>query len=340
MPAMPSELAMIEPHFLRAMADASKTATHDSTRYALNCVRLRGADGQMAATDGQQALIQTGFHFPWDNEVLVPASAVFAAKSVCHSRDVAIGWSPEWMFVRADHWTIALKIEKDRRFPAVDSQVPDNRAATTTLALAEEDAEFLALAAKRLPGSEDANAPVTLDLNGAAVIRAQASGQQSPTDLVLSNSRRIGAELKISTDRTFVERAMQLGFREIYLRDDKAPAFCRDTNRSYIWALLGKNRVLTADPTAIRIESPFRQSVSTTSVPTLSPTKAAKRIKMNSDAGYSESVLTTAEALLASLREALGNTQELIAAIIHWSKQNRLDDPSHRSLKEVRTSSA
>ncbi|MDB5336613.1 MAG: hypothetical protein JWN70_2232 [Planctomycetaceae bacterium] len=340
MPATPGELAVIDPHFLRAMADACNTVAYDSTRYALNCVRLRGTDGQMAATDGQQALIQTGFRFPWENEVLVPASAAFAAKSICRSQDVAIGRSPEWMFVRADAWTIALKIEKDRRFPAVDSQIPEIRTATTTLSLAEEDAEFLVRAAKRLPGSEEANAPVTLDLNGAAVIRAQATGQHSPTDLVLSNSRRIGDELKVSTDRSFVERAMQLGFREIYLRDVEAPAFCRDKNRSYIWALLGKNTVLTADATAIRIESPIRQSVSTTFIRPRAPLEPPKSKKMNSGAVDSESILTTAEALRSAPREVLGNTRALITAIKQRRKQNRLVDSTLRSLKELQTNGA
>ena len=157
---------------------------------------------------------------------------------------------------------------------------------------------------------------------------------------MLSNSRRIGDELKVSTDRTFVERAMQLGFREIYLRDVEAPAFCRDTNRSYIWALLGRNTVLTADPTAMRIESPVRQAVSTTSIRLPTSPEPPRTKTGNCGAGQPENILTTAEALHASLREALCNTRDLITAIKHRSKQSRLVNSTLRSLKQLQTSGA
>ena len=245
MPDTPRDLAPVERGFLDAIAEACATTDHASTRYALNCVRLRGTDGQIAATDGQQALIQAGYQFPWTEEVLVPASGVFAAKAIRESQQVSIGRSAEWMFVRADNWTIAFKLEKDRQFPALDSQVPNVSAATTTMVIADADPEFLGRATSRLPGADEANGPVTLDLNGAVVVRAKSTEQPAPTDLVLRNSRRWGAELKVSSNREFLKRALRLGFREIHFRDDEAPAFCRDARRGYVWALLGNSNVLT-----------------------------------------------------------------------------------------------
>ena len=76
-PESTESLVAIDRQFLSAMTDACETTQYDSTRFTLNCVRLRGADGQIAATDAQQALLQTGFRFPWDNEILVPSTAVF-----------------------------------------------------------------------------------------------------------------------------------------------------------------------------------------------------------------------------------------------------------------------
>ena len=360
MPELPATFAAIGRQFVYAMADACDTTESDSTRYALNCVRLRGSDGQIAATDGQQALIQSGFQFPWTDEVLVPASAVFGAKSIRESRDVTIGRSTNWMFVRAGEWTIALKIEKDRRFPAIDAQVPDIGAAATTMVLAEDDADFLVRAANRLPGSEDANAPVTLDLNGAVVVRAKSAEQQSPTDLVLRNSRRRGEELKVSSNRDFLKRAIRLGFREIYFRDVDAPAFCRTDRRAYVWALLGKDAVLKPDATAIRIESPTLgrttrqarsqafppQTVPATSIP---PTR--NRISMTTsqfertsstptESGRTDTKTLTAliedgESLRVTLRDVLAKTNALVVGLKRQRQQSNLMRAALKSLRAV-----
>ena len=147
------------------------------------------------------------------------------------------------MFVRAGDWTVALKIEKVPRFPDMDTLVPDVIAATTTLVLADDDAEYLVQTASRLPGSDDAHAPVTLDLNGAVVVRSKSAEQQSATDLVLRNSLKRGAELKVSVNREFLKRAVRLGFREFHLRDVASPAFCRDDRRAYVCAVLGEPSV-------------------------------------------------------------------------------------------------
>jgi hypothetical protein len=360
MPEVPKDLAAIDPQFIRAMADACDTAATDSTRYAIHCVQLRGTDGQIAATDGQQALIQTGFQFPWNNEVLVPATAGFACKALGNATDVSLGRSAEWMFVRAGDWTIALKMEKDLRFPAVETYVPDVSAAVTTFAVSDEDAEFLARAAKKLPGSSEPNAPVTLDLNGAAVVRAKSADQESPTDLVLTNSRRIGAEMKVSTDRQFVERAMQLGFRAIYLRDAEAPAFCRDARRSFIWALLSKNNVLSSDINAVRIESPVAAQAtpatpSKSSPPQRTPSFHAQpprnRISMatsefdqtistpsentRTDARGLTTLIEDAESLRVSLRDVLAKTNTLVVGLKRQRQQSKLMRTALKSLRAV-----
>lgn len=360
MPESPPELAVIDRPFLNAMADACNTTDNDSTRYALNCVRLRGADGQIAATDGRQALIQTGFEFPWADEILIPATDAFATKAVRESQSVAIGRTPDHLMVRADAWTMMIKIEKDRRFPAIDSQVPDVSAAATKLVLSEGDAEFLILATNRLPGAEDAHSPVTLDLNGAVVVRAKSNGQASSTDLVLRNSRRVGDEMKVSTDRGFLKRAVQLGFHEIHLRDADAPAFCRTDRRAYIWALLGKDAVLKPSPTAVRIESPVigpppvATHLSSSPAPALSreSTSASRnRISMmkshsqesrsassegtRSDAKSLTELIEDGEALRTVLRDALNKTTTLVTGLKRQRHQSHLMRAALKSLRAV-----
>lgn len=357
LPEPPSELTPIERTFLAAMADACATTDAESQRYALSCVRLRGADGQITATDGQQALVQTGFTFPWSDDVLVPATGAFVAKAIRAAASVSLGRSTDWVFIRADEWTVALQIEKDRRFPAIEAHIPDVSSARTTMVLAETDALYLNQAAQRLPGAGEMNSPVTLDLNGAVVVRAKAGEQSSVTDLVLRNSQRRGEELKVSTNREYVRRAIQLGFRDLHFRDADAPAFCRDDRRNYFWAVLGKDAVLKPDANATRIESSTVGRISTAkpvaSSPPQSPipapirnrfsmtTTATKRIHkpITDTAGPNNKTLSSlieeGEQLRATLRDVLSRTNTLVVGLKHQRQQSNAMRTALKSLRAM-----
>ncbi|MCC9606215.1 hypothetical protein LOC68_18995 [Blastopirellula sp. JC732] len=151
MPAVVESTVVCDPALMRALADAVDTADREPTRYAINCIQLR-ANGQILATDGRQAYVHDGFDFPWNEDLLVPASRVLTRKELAVVPELAIGASDDWVQVRAGEWELWLKINKDARFPRVDEHVPDPNAATTTLQLADEDAQFLIKAMSRLPG--------------------------------------------------------------------------------------------------------------------------------------------------------------------------------------------
>jgi len=50
----------LEPQFLSALADATRSTNRDAVRYALQHLMLRGKDGAVVATDGRQLLVQRG----------------------------------------------------------------------------------------------------------------------------------------------------------------------------------------------------------------------------------------------------------------------------------------
>lgn len=347
MPSVPAALTPINSRFVLAMADAVATTDQESTRYALNCIRMRGRDGQIASTDSCQALIQTGLSFPWEDEILVTGSGAFTSHDFTTSDDLQIGRSADWVTLQANSRTLHLRIEKERRFPNIDLQIPANGSATTTLSLSEDDIDFLLASAKRLPGASEHNAPVTVDLNGVVAIRAAAEDQSNPTELVLSNSRRIGDELQFNTDRKFLTRAAELGFRDILLRSNEAPVCCQDDRRTYIWALLGKEGAITSSAQTNRISSPVisisqtsqrktRTSMTTHTATTKTTTRpAAAAATAANEPDPTPSLLAQAEKLRDSLNGALSDTRELISAIKRNQKQNRLVETTLRSLKQL-----
>ncbi len=366
MPNDPGQFTPIERRFLTAMANAVDTTDTGSFRYALNCIRLRGSDGQIAATDARQAFVESGFEFPWQDAVLIPASGAFAANDFSGAEDVLIGRSEDWVSIQVNSCTLHLKIDKVRRFPNLDLQIPTQGSAATTLVLADDDVDFLLTSTKRLPGVQECNSPVTVDLNGVVAVRAAEADHSNPTELVLSNSRRIGEEILFNTNRNFLNRAAELGFREIYLNSAEAPAYCQDDRRTYVWMLLGSEGAVTANSQTIRISSPVNSSnhnpkqrtttVMTTTQPTTPqpttpqpttpqpttpqpttprPVEARPATTVNGESDPTPNLLNQAEALRDSLSRALADMRDMITLIKRNQKQNRLVETTLRSLKQL-----
>jgi len=348
-PVIPSEVRANDARLVSALRDAVETTDNASSRYALSCVQLQGNTGKVAATDGHQLLIQSGFDLPWDDAVLVPARKVFASRELAGDQPVEVGKTDDWVCVRVGPWTIHLKIEKESRFPRVEDHVPDAGNAKTRLRLSDTDADFLAKAVKRLPSNGDYNSPITVDLNGAVAIRAQGEDQPAPTELVLCNSSRAGDSVRFNTNRNFLARAMKLGFRDVHLSGPEMPAFCCDETRQYLWALLGKEGAIKPHEQATRIESPGNSSSPSISQPRTRRTpvtmpkpqenngSAKRNGQTTAETNGTNSLIEQAETVRDSWQEALSQTRELIGALKRQKKQSRLMRSTLASLRQLQT---
>ena len=341
-PATPETLAQNPPRFLQALHDCMQTTDPHAGRYATSCVQLRGKGGDMVATDGREVLFQRGFEFPWEDEALLPRSRVFGSKELPHDEAVFIGKTDDWLTIRVGPWTFHAKIEKKKRFPDMDHHLPPVESAAASVRFSPEDARFLTKTLPKLPGDEDYNLPVTMDLNGAVAIRAKASGQPNPTEAVLSNSTRSGEPMRIHTNRNYLSRAVKLGFDEVHLYSPSVPVLCQDEFRSYVWALLEPESAISPTDDAIRITStPAEDRVSTTNqaprrkkaTMAQSTSNGNGKAKTNGQARAATTdkpddqgvvaLIEQAEAVKVSLRDSLTKTSELISALKLHKKQSK-----------------
>ena len=167
-PRLPKQLAENPPEILTALRDASETTDPESARYALGCVQLQGASGRLVATDGRQLLVETGFQLPWDEDVLVPKSRIFGCRELSQDEPVRIGKTDKWLAVSTGPWKIFLALNQEGRFPDADHHIRPAESAVARFEVCPADAEFLAKSLPRLPGDDEYNLPVTVDLNGQA----------------------------------------------------------------------------------------------------------------------------------------------------------------------------
>ena len=120
MPSPPTSFVENPPEFLAAVRAALETTDANPTRFALNCLRLRGSDGSIAATDGRQIFKQAGFELGFREEVLFYPANVFDMKELPTGKVVSIGRTETHIVFAIGPWTFHQAIEKDRRYPRVE----------------------------------------------------------------------------------------------------------------------------------------------------------------------------------------------------------------------------
>ena len=372
-PALPPEWLANPPRLLAALGETMKIAPNDSSRNALNCVRLRPAGGSIAATDSRQLLIASGFAFPGDSDVLIPRTTLFSARELPTDLPVEVGLTADFSVFRIGPWTIWLPLDKQGRFPRVEDIIPATASAKTRVCLSDADREFLLDVIPRLPEGTDQEGRVTLDLNGSVSLLAKGDDSSPVTQVVLRNSRREGDEVRLNTDRQFLVRAAQLGFRGLEIHSPESPLVCRDEHRVYLWAALAETPSLSAGADAVRIESPLHNTHShrpTRHIPPphrsrdnsertttrMSHNRIAATLagappppvngspqpiaEPNEPAEQSTSfatVIQEAEAVKTSLRDAHAQVSRLIAALKRYRRQSKLVQSTLASLKQLQS---
>lgn len=350
-PSVASTWTQMSADFWPALAQAVTCADSESTRYALGCLQFRGKRGEINATDGRHVLQQAGFVFPWPDDLLIPANRVLGAKELASEGTPQLVQTDDWLLLKLGPWTISLRIDKAGRFPQVDSIIPRLSQQATKLVLAETDAVFLRQALPALPGRSEEHHAVTLDLNGHVAIRGQDTPQTSPTELILSQSRREGEQLCVNLNREFLAKAVQLGFREVHFSNPNTPALCVDERRKYLFALLSAEGAIKPRPDMLTIRSIAPDTVTAdarpnppTTIPmskiprpaATTPTIPAQGLPKNSPVTVTTlKPIEAAIELRSALRDSLDKTNQLIASLKQQKKQSRLVQTTLASLKQL-----
>ena len=371
-PALPETWGANPPNLLGAMDEAMRIAPADATRFAINCAQLRADGGRIAVTDSRQLLVQTGFTFPWTGDVLVQRSPVFRCRELVTDQPVGVGVTANHFVIRTGPWTLWLPQEKQGRYPTFEAVIPAADTAKTRLRLSDEDVEYLLDVMPRLPKESPTDPRVTLDLNGSVSLLARGTEPSPVTQVILSNSRRQGDEVRLDTDRQFLVHAVGLGFREIEFFGPTSPAVCRDATRIYLWSAFEEQPAIVVGSDTVSLASPLTASTSHRPARHLPPPRrqhhpnqertptrmAHNRIaatlagsapppvngsaqpvaEPNESADQSTSfstVLREAEGVKTSLRDAHGKVGRLIASLKRHRRQSKLMQTTLASLKQL-----
>jgi len=252
-PALPKKLTPQPMEFLTALYEAARTCAPAAGRFALTRVQLRGDKGEVVATDGKQLLVQRGFTLPWSEQVLIPRLSAFTCRELDGDGPIGLGRTDTHVVLRIGPWTFFLSIDANSRFPTVETVVPRATSSTSRWHVDEADAAYLLNILPKLPGSDDSHAPVTLDLDRECVLRVRGDHQEAATEAPLHASTLTGPPVRVCVNRSFLRRALQLGFRDLQVVNPDKPVVCRDARRLYVVMALDKASVIPPGRNALRL---------------------------------------------------------------------------------------
>lgn len=350
-----------------ALAEAAETASDDSVRFALTHLLLRGRTGQIVATDARQLLIQGGFTFPWQEDLLIPASKLFGQRSLVSEGPIDMGHSATHVSLCTGAWTFHFTIDKVGRYPQFEQIVPAAASLRSHARLDADDAAFLRKTLPHLPGDE-AWEGVTVDLNGKVCIRARNSAQPRVTEVALVRSTADGEPLRFCVHRKFLARALELGFTQIDANKADAPFVCADERKTFIVMPFDAHAVLPPSDDVFRIESatPATPSASPSTAPLAPPPNGEKaaigapqseptptptangsanghrvvnRLRNSTAAKkngtHAEALIDEVNALKGVLRDAFGRANQILATIRRQKKESRLLKSTLQSLRQL-----
>jgi hypothetical protein len=234
-PESPDEWADNPPDLLAALAEAAALAADHAARFALHRVQLRGGPrGQVVGTDGKALVAWGGFEFPWPGDVLVPAVRLAPDGKPA---GVRVGRTDRHVVIAVGGLTAWLAIDAAGRYPEAASVIPSDGAVRAWCRLAPEALKGVSAALDRLPGGKAADAPVTLDLGTAVVLRASVEGGP-PREATLAGAAVEGGPARVAFDRGHLRRACRLGLGEVGVTGPGKPVVARDGRRALVWVAL------------------------------------------------------------------------------------------------------
>jgi hypothetical protein len=301
--AEPTSWVTANPELRTALSAAHPVCSPETVRFATERICLRGARGQIAATDGRQLLVWDGFSFPWSDDLLIATFAMLDADELKAAADWRIGKAEEHVVLQTGSWTFRAEILKDGRFPNIDQVMPHRSASDRRLTLSRHDATFLKKTLPRLPGKDADYRPVTIELNGHVGVLAREVEGGPTTELELSSSRYDGAPLRFVCDREHLQRAVSLGLTELRIADANKPVLMLDDRRQFLFVPLGSSS-LTSEAATFRLRSCDASASMRSNRRPGTPAPTAQEADVEPTSSHPEPGMDAAA--IASLQQSLG----------------------------------
>ena len=333
-PGEPATMSPMPVEFINALHESSRTTSRESSRYALDRLQIQGECGDVMASDATTLYRHSGFSLPFQETILIPAIPLFGVPEWTKSQTLSVGKTEHYFVIRSGPWTAYLLIDNAGRFPDVKTVVP-NAALATTFDFDTDDAVRLRDTLPKLPGYRDDKQPITLDLvpGQPAVFRGRDETSGAVSEIVLSRSLVRNGPSKVSIDRAFLMRAIQLNCLTIRVAGSDKPIVAYSDRITWLAASLHPSSIVPPT-TAVKPLETSTIAVLAKGPPMKLPAPNGQPNDRN-DVTEPTDPLAEAEQLRAFLADATQAASRLVAMLKTKKKEQKALATVYSSLKSL-----
>ena len=220
--------------FRDSFRQALDCCSDDASRHVIQhvCLDTRPAEGHyLAATNGTHLFCANSFQFDLKAPVLIPNLPFLRWTKFMEDGAIELSVSPQtgntgrWAQLKSGPWTLLAR-SSDLVFPNWKQVVPAAMSPRprTRVRFDAQAIETLLSGVPRLPGGDELNRPVKLEITG-STLTVKAKDKDAPdwTCLTVAGATITGKPLSISLNRDYLLKALRFGLTTVEIEDDLSP---------------------------------------------------------------------------------------------------------------------
>jgi DNA polymerase III sliding clamp (beta) subunit (PCNA family) len=247
-----SEPVKLDDAFKEALRQALDCAGTDESRYNITgaCLDVSNKEAHyVVGTDGNHLFSANSFLFDMPESIIVQPGKFLTWSGFIDDgpwtlrfQPVIKGGSkaadkPAWVRLDSDHWTYVSK-PIEGNYPNWKQVVPPATALKSHITLGEPGIKMILEALPLLPGTNEMNQPVSLEIKGDHLtLKAQGSAKEW-TEIPIP-AKVSGLPVSISLNRTYLAKALKFGCAQIDIEDKTSPVLFSAEGRMMVICPLG-----------------------------------------------------------------------------------------------------
>ena len=232
-----TEPVQLDNAFKEALQQAFDCTSEDSGRYVLHgaCLDVSKKEAHyVIGTDGRHIFSANSFLFDIPESIIVPPGKFLTWPGFVDDGPWTLRFqretkpktapktcvSPAWVRLDSDHWTYVSK-PIEGNYPNWKQAVPPTEALKSHITLGEPGIKIILDALPLLPGQDDRDQPVTLEIKD-EYLTLKARGKDDWTEIPIP-AKVSGLPVSISMNRIYLAKALKFGLPQIDIQDRISP---------------------------------------------------------------------------------------------------------------------
>lgn len=233
-----TEPVQLDDAFKQALSQALDCASTDTSRYVITgaCLDTSKKEAHyVVGTNGHLLFSANSFLFDVPQSIIVPPGKFLTWAGFMDDGPWTLRFQPEvkgkgkfkgndqpaWIRLDSDHWTYVSK-PIEGAYPNWKQVVPTADSIKSQVTLAEPGIKIILDALSLLPGNDDKDQPVTLEIKENS-LTLKARGTASEWTEIPIPAQVAGLPVRISLNRIYLAKALRFGCTQIGILDDIAP---------------------------------------------------------------------------------------------------------------------